>query len=124
MVEGPRTTPSRGARLAGAAALVLAAFAIKWGLFDQLEAAKRGAPFVRMATYALLAAPGFGMLGLLLIVFGDATFLRRWIEVEGQDRVSPRVVWLIAAGMIPGMLLYAWLMAQLNDLGYEELRRE
>ncbi len=122
MLDDPRTSHPHGARLVGAAALGLAAVATKWGLFNQLDAAKRGAPVIWMAAHALYAAPGFGMLGLLLLGFGDAKFLRRWMEVEGEDRVSPRVVWLIAAGMIPGMLLHWWLVTRLHELGYEDGR--
>ena len=120
MPEDPRKSHPHGARFVGAVSLGLAALATKWGLFNQLEAAKRGAPVIWMAAHALYAAPGFGMLGLLLLVFGDAKFLRRWIEIEGEDRVSPRVIWLIIAGMIPGMLLHSWLLTRLHELGYDE----
>jgi hypothetical protein len=104
----------------GAAALALGALALRWGWFAPLDAARRGVPIFWLSKIALLAAPGFCILGLLFIVFGDASFLRRWIEVEGEDRVSPRAIWFIVFGMIPGAILYGILSWKLNEMGYRE----
>ena len=111
---------NRGARIVGAAALAVGTLALRWGWVAPLDAARRGVPILWLSKPALLAAPGFGLLGVLLVLFGDASFLRRWIEVEGEDRVSPRVVWLIVFGMIPGAILYGILSWRLVQLGYRE----
>ena len=59
MVDAPRRSHARGARLVGAAALGLAAIAIKWGLFDQLDAAlKLGCDHTLRHTCAFLKAKG------------------------------------------------------------------
>lgn len=55
--------------------VALASAALKWGLFDQLRAAREGAAVIDLAMYSLLAAPGFAVLGLLLVIFGNARFL-------------------------------------------------
>jgi hypothetical protein len=115
----PRPTPN--ARLVGGATLALAGVALKWGLFDQLRAAREGAAVIALATYSLFVAPGFAALGLLLVIFGEARFLTRWIEVESEDRISPCVLWFIVGGMVPGTLLCLWLQSALTELGYQEM---
>lgn len=111
------------ARLAGIGLVAVGAFLFKLGFLDVLRAAEAHAPSVSTSTKAVGVAPGFALLGLLLVVIGapgDGSAGPSRYIVNASDRRLKPLGWLIVAVVFaPGLVLWLWLSARLRELGYD-----
>jgi hypothetical protein len=111
-------------RLGGGVMIGISALLFKIAFLDVLADARRGAGHVSTSMKGLVVAPGFLLLGILLVLMGAPQGrpgrVASWF-VDGHgptSRLKP-LGW-VAVGIVlaPGFGLYVWLQDQLSALGY------
>lgn len=121
-MESAKTTDLK-ARGAGLALVAIGGWLLKYGFFDVLRDAEANAPRVSTSMKAVLVAPAFVMLGLLLVVIGapgDGSSGAGRYFVRASDRKLTPLGWVLTMlTLAPGLVLYLWLQERLSALGFE-----
>ena len=121
-MDAAKTTDLK-TRAAGVALAAIGGFLLKIGFLDVLRDAERGASRVSTSMKAVLVAPMFLLLGLLLVVIGapgdGSTGIGRHFTNASDRRLKPLGWVLVGVMLLPGLVMYLWLQSRLSELGFD-----
>jgi hypothetical protein len=117
------TTTNLKARGGGLVLALVGGYLFKSSFLDVLRQAESSAPRVTSSMKALIVAPMFLLMGLLLIAIGapgdGSSGMGRHVIRASDRRLKPLGWILVGAMLVPGLVLYIWLQSHLASLGYE-----
>ncbi len=97
------------------------AFFLKFGYFNVLRDAEANTTMVTSLTKIIVFAPAFLMIGLVLLVTGApaaSSAIGRLMARPEDGEIAPLGIALLLATLLPGVVLYMWLMHRLAQLGF------